>query len=194
MKISLEKVCKYDLSNVLDRVYKGWSSEAYTLEKTYPYKFYSYLADQYTNSLILDLGTSEGASAIATAAHALERNNYVITVDIEDKRLFNLVGLPISFIKIGANDPIIKWLIPQAKLILLDIDHRGIEERKFYDTLLEIGWKGILVVDDICLPEANHPMRGFWESIKEPKYDLTKWCHWSGTGLVDLLGNVIIEE
>ena len=44
------------------------------------------------------------------------------------------------------------------------------------------GFKGLLFLDDIYLNDA---MRIFWDSITEPKYDLTSVGHFSGNGIVD---------
>jgi len=78
-------------------------------------------------------------------------------------------------------------------LIVLDISHNGDDERKFYKALLEAEFDGFLVLDDIYL-QRDGDMRGFWESIEEPKMDLTKMGHCTGTGLVYFSNMVEILE
>ncbi len=71
---------------------------------------------------------------------------------------------------------------------MLDVDpHDGIQERDFFKFFEEIGYEGIVVLDDIYV---NKEMNDFWNNIKQPKLDLTDIGHWSGTGIV-LFGNKI---
>jgi hypothetical protein len=57
-----------------------------------------------------------------------------------------------------------------------------------------------LILDDIWTPQDRekpeplkiHPLWQLWESIKVKKFDLTPWCHWSGTGVVDFTGELTV--
>src|SRR5262249_38974335 len=71
-----------------------------------------------------------------------------------------------------------------SALIFLDTSpHDGRFERQVYDTLQTHGYRGLLVLDDInCdrFPGMNH----FWLAIECPKWDITRYGHHSGTGVV----------
>lgn len=144
------------------------------------YALLRHLARQFEGTTIVDIGTHLGLSALALS----DSSNRVLTLDIEDKRI---VDLPqnVEF-KLGnmAND---KTLIPlNAALALLDIDpHAGEEERAIVQQLLDRGWKGVLLCDDIYL---NEGMKAFWRWVcsqggLETK-DVTEVGHCTGTGLV----------
>ena len=68
-----------------------------------------------------------------------------------------------------------------SPLILLDTAHDGIFEQRVYNALVEDGYQGLLLLDDICL---NPAMQSFWDEISLEKLGLTPVGHWSGTGLV----------
>ena len=69
-----------------------------------------------------------------------------------------------------------------SSLLMLDTNHDGVFEKKFYHFLKENRYSGLLFLDDIHL---NQQMRDFWNSISEPKEDVTDLGHWSGSGIVD---------
>lgn len=185
----------HDLSSVIDRVsHCGWCVEGFTKSPGEHYKLLSYLADQCKNSLIIDSGTAEGTSAIAFAAHAKEFKNQIVTCDIVDRRMWSFDGLPIKFIHTGINTKPIYDLIKDASIIFVDVDHTGVEEWLFYNKLLKMKFKGLLIVDDIVPDIPAHPMNKFWQKIKTKKYDITKYCHWSGTGIVDFGVGVTFEN
>ena len=70
----------------------------------------------------------------------------------------------------------------ESPLIMLDTNHNGIFEKRAYTFLKENDYKGLLFLDDIYL---NEPMRAFWNSIADPKEDVTDLGHWAGSGLVE---------
>ena len=69
-----------------------------------------------------------------------------------------------------------------SPLIMLDTNHDGVFENKFYEFLKQNSYKGLLFLDDIHL---NQPMGEFWNAITEAKEDITDLGHWSGSGIVD---------
>jgi hypothetical protein len=71
--------------------------------------------------------------------------------------------------------------ILDAPIIVLDTNHDGVFEKKFYNALYENEYRGLLVCDDIHL---NPQMEEFWNSILLDKIDVTSVGHWSGTGIV----------
>lgn len=122
-------------------------------------------------SLVFDIGTYRGSSAIAMSSA-----KKVISYDVENLRTCKKPK-NVTF-KIG-NALEDKRLL-NADVILLDTYHDGDFEEQLYQFIRK-DFKGLLVVDDI---RVNHPMRLFWSRIIEPKEDLTDIGHYSGTGLV----------
>jgi hypothetical protein len=83
-------------------------------------------------------------------------------------------------------------IIKSSKLIFLDLDpHDGIQEKKFIDLLEQVNYDGIIVCDDI---EWFPAMSRWWNELKQPKYNVTKYGHGSGTGLIDFSGKIEILE
>ena len=132
--------------------------------------------------LILDLGTNWGDSAIALSQNP---KNKVITYDIEHIWDYPFAKkFPNLEIKLmDANQESVN-VIKDGKIIFLDIAHDALQEWKFTDMLLEIGWKGYLLCDNIHLPWSPL-METWWNSIEIEKYDLTDIGHAWGTGLVN---------
>lgn len=71
-------------------------------------------------------------------------------------------------------------------------------EREFFQRMLDISFKGILLLDDI---RFNHEMKKWWKELQDNSekgayktYDVTKVGHHSGTGLVDFSGKITIQE
>lgn len=190
MKIRIADVMATDLSALVDRVTEDWAVDFLTKPVGEQYKLCAYLARLFPGRLIVEGGTAEGTSAIAFAS----AGNPVVTCDPVDRRRWDFEGLSVDYRQCGINDPQIREASRSAAIVLLDADHFAVEERRFYNWLKSIDWRGLLVIDDICNPGSRHPMRRFWESIELPKHELTTWCHHSGTGLVDFGMNVEIED
>ena len=71
---------------------------------------------------------------------------------------------------------------------MLDIDHYGKTEQKIILKLEELGFKGIVLLDDIHIRNVdqnmNEAMRNLWDWVSYPnKHDVTRYGHWSGTGI-----------
>lgn len=151
------------------------------------YRLLTFLAGLLHNTStkpMIDIGTYFGFSALALSSSP---SSYVITYDVvdcipdeHDDCLTIKSKTNIDFrITDCLND--IDTLC-DADLICLDVDpHDGQQETEIIDALQETGYKGLLVLDDIHL---NEDMERFWNSIKLPKIDVTKYGHHSGTGLV----------
>ena len=86
-------------------------------------------------------------------------------------------------------------------LILLDTFHwpdTKLFEREYFDRLVKMGFKGILLLDDIHL---NPEMEKWWKELQDSAgrlgyiaYDVTNVGHFSGTGLLDFSGKVRITD
>jgi hypothetical protein len=143
------------------------------------YKLLAWFSQQYNGQTIIDIGTYKGCSALAMSYNP-KVNVKSFDIRLELKRLFSYPG-NIEFIIDDITKEEYKKIIMSSPFILLDTDHDGPFENKFYQYLKQIEWKGTLLLDDIRL---NQPMKNFWKLITEEKYDITEVGHHSGTGLV----------
>lgn len=176
--LTRDRIQTVDLS-LLSRYINNEEYRGYFLDTQFKehYRLLAYLSTLYKQQTIFDVGTLKGYSALALSYN---QANQVVSYDIEDlKELRHREELKIEYC-IGnvLEDP----RLLKAHLILLDTYHDGTFEAQFYAHLKKNGFKGLLVLDDIHL---NSHMENFWNSIVEPKEDITDLAHWSGTGLVD---------
>jgi hypothetical protein len=84
--------------------------------------------------------------------------------------------------------PDVRDVIPDiakdANLVVIDIEPvDGVKQQQCVERLVEHGFQGIVVCDDIHLTKG---MRSFWAWAPGPKADLTRVGHWSGTGAIAL--------
>jgi hypothetical protein len=142
------------------------------------YKLIAYISSLFNDATIFDVGTNLGYSALALSYNS---TNIIVSYDIvKSRELYHSEELHNIDFRIG--DVLQDKRLLQAQLIMLDTFHDGVFEKKFYEFLKKEKYKGLLFLDDIHL---NEPMKKFWDSISEPKEDLTDVGHWSGSGLVD---------
>lgn len=149
----------------------------------YPYyKVLSYFAQQFTNSLILDIGTQFGSSA----AHlAIEPSNEIRSYDITNRN--NILNAPEN-IKYFVQDAktIPHKTLRRAALIFLDISpHDGDQERKMCRRFDAAGFSGILILHDIRLSKE---MVDFFSQITRPKWELEPLI--KSCGVVDYSGQL----
>lgn len=154
------------------------------------YKLLAFLSFQFSNSIIVDIGTHVGSSALALGQNL---SNKVYTFDIFDKLSTSQKKAlwknnNVFFFDDDLFDVSIfsqwKETILSSKIIFLDIDpHEGTREFKFYCWLKENDYKGILILDDIHYFKEMRD--NLWHKIpSEEKVDATELGHWSGTGIV----------
>lgn len=146
------------------------------------YKLLASISDQLKGSpTIYDLGTYKGFSALALSNN---KNINVITYDIENVE-DNINMKHINNIKFVVKDAYLDvTTFKDSPVIMLDIDpHDGIQETNIIKKLVEVGYRGIVICDDIHL---NQGMRIFWRFVPShlKKYDITDYGHASGTGLI----------
>lgn len=146
-----------------------------------PYKLYAYLSEFFNNTIILDIGTEWGNSAISFSHNT---QNTIISYDIEDTganqiKRKNTIFKVMNFME----DDTIPW--QDVSIILIDVDpHDGKQEPIMIDFLHKKNWSGILLLDDIgpMFPEMNR----WFNTINKEKWMLsTDIGHYSGTGLVN---------
>lgn len=162
------------------------------------YRLLSFLSTKVNDSIILDIGSNHGFSALALSKN---RSNKVYSFDIEDKVNQDIKSLPdsnIEFVIDNLCDTVSreKWhdIIMRSSIIFLDIDpHEGNLEYSFYKYLKNSEYRGILVCDDIWMFKGMRD--NFWYSIPESeKSDLTPFGHFSGTGVVTFFNTPRSEE
>jgi hypothetical protein len=78
---------------------------------------------------------------------------------------------------------------------MIDIDHFEVIEKLIIDKLYELNYSGIILLDDIIhpWPKEFECMQKLWNSINHKKYDITKYGHHSGTGIVLMNADIEIE-
>lgn len=151
------------------------------------YRLYSYLSTFFNNTVILDIGTFDGRSAVALSHN---ETNHVISYNIQDDIKINnhkIYSKPnIEFRIKNVLDDLTEEFISKCKLIVLDIGHYGDDEKLILHRLNELKFSGIILLDDIIHPDPiiYKCMQEFWNNIEFKKIDLTKYGHISGTGCV----------
>lgn len=175
-------------------VYSGNNDYIHFLNKEeldrHALKLYAYISELFDDSIILDVGTKFGNSALALSYND---SNIIISYDIIEWPTHT--GLKKDNIKLKIQDFMKDNTIDYEKvpIILIDVDpHDGTQEPGMLEYLEKIGWSGILLLDDISWNDFPE-MKKFWESINYEKYDLTDIGHFSGTGLVNFGGKHDIE-
>lgn len=163
------------------------------------YRLYSYLSSLFDDIHILDLGTSHGTSAIALSHND---TNLVVSYDIVDcirNNNHNIYKKSNIVFKVkNILDDLNLDFLSKVKIIMIDIDHYGKEEKYIIDKLYELNFSGIIILDDVF----NHPdieinkcMKSLWDSLNYEnvkKINITKYGHWSGTGLLLMNTNINI--
>lgn len=180
MKINTEQLNSIDLTHLADLItnkeHKGYFLENPGREHYKLLSYFSEIADEKT--VMLDVGTNRGLSALAMSTNPSVE---VYSFDLANYREISGHPSNVKFVLDWVTMPQYKALVMDSNFIFLDTLHDGIFENQFYHYLRSIGWRGILMLDDIKL---NNPMKEFWNVITEDKYDISEYGHWSGTGLV----------
>ncbi len=156
------------------------------------YRLYAYLSTFFHDTVILDIGTCKGTSAIALSHNI---HNKVISYDIanciNDDNNMIYIKENIEFRIKNVLEDLNHEFIKNIKLIVIDIDHYGNTEKEIIDKLIELQFSGIIILDDVF----NHPdenikfaMNNLWNILSSytqiKTYDVTKYAHWSGTGVI----------
>lgn len=165
------------------------------------YKLLTYLSYKFNGITIMDAGTHHGLSSVCLAQN---KNNKVISYDIVKVDRFS--KLTYQHTPIGDSYPNIEYIqsdinnvpndiIKDCKLIFLDIIHDGKAEVLFSNKLKEMSYAGYILCDDVGLSgELRYPLGDWFGGLPWDKYDLTKVGHFSGSGLLDCVGDVTIID
>jgi len=170
-------------------------NKEYLVDETYydlpsgqqEYHLYSYLSTLFNNTTILDIGTHTGRSAVALSHNESNKViSYNIIDDIQNPTHKIYTKSNIEFRVKDVLEDLTKDFLSNVRLIILDIDHFETMETKIIQKLDELQFSGILILDDIHHP---HPimrdcMQRLWNKLPYRKMDITKYAHFSGTGIV----------
>jgi cephalosporin hydroxylase len=176
IKTELDSINMEDDFNILNQV--GVPSEYFKLRAgAEHYRLLRKLSSQYTNSVVVEVGAYYGASHVALATN----NNSVVSFDVSRFSTYNKLEeiYKGKFITDSVMSEKFVELLLLAKFIVVDTMHDGVFERQFYDHLKNIGYRGIVVWDDIHL---NDNMSTFWNGLNN-KLDITLLGHITGTGI-----------
>ena len=177
-----------------------------------------HLSTYFNDSIIVELGTLYGNSAIALSYN---KSNKVYTYDIEHraeasekfeseefKNIEYIIGNCIennwqgtvssqahAYVK-DKNTPFKtdREIFLSSKLIFLDVDpHDGIQEAAVLNFLVENDWKGVMICDDIG--PQHPPMHVWWNNIELPTYTIrNKYAADKGTGVVCFGEQEVLSE
>lgn len=150
------KICLQDINAI--KLYSNYHNEEYFKSKGEHYKLLAYLSTQVNNSIIFDIGTHRGYSALALSYN---NKNTVHTFDLEEKinneqKKTLWINDNVIFNKDNLMDHATRDLwkekLLSSSIIFLDIDpHEGSEEYKFYLWLKDNNYNGLLILDDIYI-------------------------------------------
>ena len=160
------------------------------------YRLYSYLSTFFNDCVILDIGTNQGRSAIALSYNQTNKIiSYDITNQIENDNHIIYSKNNIQFKIKNVLDDLNSDFIKNIKIIMIDIDHYGNIEKDIINKLKELRYTGIILLDDIHHPDdyMKKCMEELWESITLIKTDITKYGHYSGTGLINMSHSIVFE-
>jgi len=147
-----------------------------------PYCLYSYLSTKFNNTVILDIGTRRGNSALSLSYN---ENNKVISFDLIKYEAIEFIKKDNIEFRIGdfMQDETIDY--NNVSIIMIDVDpHDGIQEPPMIKFLEDKGWSGLLILDDTS-KELWPAIHNMFEQLPYEKYDLTDIGHFSGTGLIN---------
>jgi hypothetical protein len=163
------------LKHINNEEYKTYYNEKSSKEH---YRLLTHISNLFDEIKILDVGTLKGCSALALSTNV---TNTVYSFNLDSQ--LELVDIPnnIEFIIDNVINGKYDDLITSCPIILLDTFHDGSFEQEFLNHLINLNYKGVLLLDDIHL---NNEMELFWNNIKINKFDITNIGHSTGTGVV----------
>ena len=179
-------------------------NQEYLVEKKYydlqsgqqEYRLYSYLSTLFDNCVILDIGTLDGRSAIALSHNDTNKViSYKIVNQIKNDYHQIYTKKNIEFKIKNVLDDLTREFVSKLKIVMIDIDHFGKIESLIMNKLYKMGFSGIILLDDIHHPQPKEKllMENLWKNINLKKYDVTKYGHFSGTGIVIMNSNIQFE-
>lgn len=153
------------------------------------HKLYAHIAGQFNGIKIADIGARTGNSALSLSCNM---NNQIDSYEIFPE-YYNLLCTNInkSNISFFFEDILTDPKILSYPLISLDVDpHDGVQESKCFEYLMANNYQGLVLLDDTNFAHVYPALHNWWNGLQLPKWDLTRYGHYSGTGLVDFSGTV----
>lgn len=147
------------------------------------YKLLGYIGQQFQNETIICIGTGDGLDALALS---INENNKIITYDYQDVILNNVESIKMKDnIDIRVEDFMENAeIFLKSTLVYINIHpHDGLEEQVIVDYLIQNKYKGMIILSNT---KVTNGMKKLWDSIKDTKYDITKYGFWGGTGIICL--------
>ena len=174
---SKEELNSIDMQEVLNRTPDEDEFKVYIKEPAGKehYRLLVWLGYQCYFGSLVEVGVYKGLSGCALS---LNNKNKVTGFDLVDNITCNL---PSNYTYIIGDILLNDRLLKQSPFVLYDTNHDGVHEKLFYDWLVKINYKGLILFDDIRL---NPEMVAFWESITHKKEDISSIGHITGTGAV----------
>lgn len=151
------------------------------------YKLLAYLSHQTNNSIIVDIGTHRGFSALALSQNATNIvHTFDIVTEVDSNMVDELNNVKFHIENLWDLETRKKWqsTILSSAIIFIDIEpHEGHMEYEFYCYLHDHNYQGLLIADDIWYFKGMRD--NFWYNIPSwQKHDATNCGHWSGTGII----------
>jgi hypothetical protein len=85
--------------------------------------------------------------------------------------------------------------------VMLDTHHRPYTvpfEIEFFKRVVDSGYKGLMLLNDI---DEHDEMRRWWKEVQDGAtagkyrtFDVSPVGHWSGTGIVDFSGKMVVRD
>lgn len=192
IRISRKEVREEKISH-LSSFIKDFSDEVYLWNLNSgetEYKLYSYLSSKFNDSVILDIGTRNGNSALALSKNT---SNNVISYDIvELESQSKLIKDNIEFrVMDFTKDKTLDF--DNIPMIMIDVDpHDGSQERMMFEYLKSIGWSGLILLDD-TRQDLWPQIYNFIQELPYKIHDVTDIGHFSGTAIVEFGSKYKIE-
>lgn len=170
-------------------------NKEYLVDKTFydlpsgqqEYHLYSYLTTFFNNTVILDIGTLNGRSAVSLSHNETNQViSYNITDDICNPNHKIYTKSNIEFRIKDILEDLTEEFVKKVKIIVIDIDHFETIETKIIKKLDELHFSGIILLDDINRTIVSRPnyIQRLWNKLPYRKIDITRYAHWSGTGAI----------
>ncbi len=159
------------------------------------YRLYSYLTEFFNEITILDIGTFTGRSTVALSHNESNRViSYNIVDEIQHPNHPIYKKSNIEFRIKDVLDDLTRDFIQSynVQIVIIDIDGYGKAEKQIIERLRDIGFSGIIILDDTHHPdkEIGKCMKQLWAELDEisrngmTKYEFTPYGHCSGTGVL----------
>jgi predicted O-methyltransferase YrrM len=158
------------------------------------YKLLAGLVRALQPTSVVEIGTYQGLSALSLAKH-LPPGGKVYSYDIVPWNRIKDQSLRACDLEGGRITPIVadltrrdalennRPILESAQLLFVDAAKDGRMEQMLLDGFETLKFRvpPLVVFDDIRLWN----MLAIWRGVSRPKFDLTSFGHWSGTGLID---------